>query len=94
MRVSDFSTVDDHHNWELILSILEDFESAKSNNPHVTLKDRAIEYIDLDTDRKLNRSELRSLIAKANKLKTSSKKEERARGHDLAKRIQSAFNSP
>lgn len=89
MRITDLN---DNHDWELILSILEDFESSGTSNPHISLKDQAIDYLDVDHSNKLNRTELRSLIAKAHKLKTSTKKEERAKGVELSKRLRSAFN--
>jgi len=92
MRYTDFSILNDDHDWELILSIMEDFDSIKLGNPHISLKDRAIDYLDAAHDEKLNRTELRMLVAKAQKLKTSTKKEERARGLRLAKQIQQAFN--
>ena len=90
MYCTDFSN--NTHDWEFILSILEEFESINPSNPHINLRCRAEEYLDIMHEQKLNRSELRSLIAKSQKLKTSSKKEERARENELAKRIQSAFN--
>jgi hypothetical protein len=92
MRVSDFGNINDNHNWELILSLWEDFDSEKLVNKHLNLKDRAAEYLDIEDSDKLNRSELRLLIAKAHKLKVSTKKEERARGVRLAKQIESVFN--
>jgi hypothetical protein len=42
--------------------------------------------------KKLTRTEFRSLLAKAHKMKTSDKKEERHRGIELAKQLQCAFN--
>jgi hypothetical protein len=89
MYDTDFSKT---HDWEFILSILEEFESINPINPHTNLRYRAEEYLDIMHEQKLNRGELRMLIAKAHKLKTHSKKEERARKNELAKRIQSAFN--
>jgi hypothetical protein len=92
MRVSDFGNIKDNHDWELILSLWEEFDSSSLEKKHLNLKDRAAEYLDIQHDEKLNRTELRSLIAKAHKLKTSTKKEERARGIRLAKQIESVFN--
>ena len=92
MRVSDFGNINDNHDWELILSLWEDFDSEKIVNKHLNLKDRAAEYLDIEDGNKLNRNELRLLIAKAHKLKISTKKEERARGVRLAKQIERVFN--
>jgi hypothetical protein len=92
MRIDDFANIKDKHNWENILSILEKFETTSSSNKHISLKNRAAEYLDTEHNEKLNRGELRMLMAKAEKLKTSTKKEERARGQELAKLIQRAFN--
>jgi hypothetical protein len=91
MRVSDFEH--NKHDWELILSLWEDF-SQKPNaiNRTQALKRRAAVYLNVDVDRKLTRTEFRTLLAKANKMKTSSKKEERHRGIELAKQVQWAFN--
>ena len=91
MRVSDFEN--NKHDWELILSLWEDF-SQKPNaiNRTQALKRRAAVYLDVDVGKKLTRTEFRTLLAKANKMKTSSKKEERQRGIELAKQVQWAFN--
>jgi hypothetical protein len=92
MRVSDFGNINDNHNWELILSLWEEFDSSSLVKSHLNLKDRAAEYLDIEDGNKLNRSELKLLIAKAHKLKISTKKEERARGVRLAKQIERVFN--
>jgi hypothetical protein len=92
MHVSTYSNLNDHHDWELILSLWEEFDSKNLVKKHLNLKDRAAEYLDIEDDNKLNRSELRLLIAKAHKLKVSTKKEERARGIRLAKQIERVFN--
>ena len=91
MRVSDFEN--NKHDWELILSLWEDFsQEPNAINRTQALKRRAAVYLDVDVGRKLTRTEFRTLLAKANKMKTSSKKEERQRGIELAKQVQWAFN--
>lgn len=91
MRVSDFEN--NKHDWELILSLWEDFSQEPNTiNRTQALKRRAAVYLDVDVGKKLTRTEFRTLLAKANKMKTSSKKEERQRGIELAKQVQWAFN--
>jgi hypothetical protein len=93
MRVSDFGNIKDNHDWELILSLWEDFsQEPPAINRTQALKRRAAVYLDVDVGKKLTRTEFRTLLAKANKMKTSSKKEERQRGIELAKQVQWAFN--
>jgi hypothetical protein len=93
MRVSDFGNINDNHDWELILSLWEDFSQEPNtiNRTHA-LKRKAAVYLGTDVSKKLTRTEFRTLLAKANKMKTSSKKEERHRGIQLAKQVQWAFN--
>ena len=64
MRVSDFENINDNHDWEFILSLLEDFDSVSKNNPYTNLKYRAAEYLDILHEEKLSRTEFRNLIAK------------------------------
>lgn len=91
MRVSDFEN--NKHDWELILSLWEDFSQEPNTiNRTQALKRRAAVYLDVDVGKKLTRTEFRTLLAKANKMKTSNKKEERQRGIELAKQVQWAFN--
>lgn len=88
----DTDCSENKHDWEFILSILEEFESINSTHPHTNLRCRAAEYLDIMHEQKLTRNELRTLIAKSQKLKTHSKKEQRAKCNELSKRIQGAFN--
>ena len=93
MRVSDFGNIKDNHDWEFILSLWEDFsQEPNAINRTQALKRRAAVYLDVDVGKKLTRTEFRTLLAKANKMKTSNKKEERQRGIQLAKQVQWAFN--
>lgn len=81
-----------HHNWDQMNTICEEFESVSINPRYISIKERAADYVDLTANQHLTRSEFRTLLAKIQKLKNSSKKEERAKGIKLAKQIQSAFN--
>ena len=93
MHVSNFGNLNDNHDWELILSLWEDF-AQEPNTINLThaLKRKAAVYLGTDIGKKLTRNEFRTLLAKANKMKTSNKKEERQRGHELAKQVQWAYN--
>jgi hypothetical protein len=57
-----------------------------------SLKRQASQYLGLGADETLNKYELKKLRAKANKMKTSSKKEERDRGIQLARQVSFAYN--
>ena len=93
MRISDFSNINDTHNWELILSLWEDFtQSPKPGSRPGSLKRKAAAYLGAEAGKKLSKTELRALLAKANKMKTSDKKDERQRGIQLARQVQWAFN--
>ena len=93
MRVSDFGNINDNHDWELILSLWEDFSTeSKFINRTGTLKRKAAVYLGADIGKKLTRTEFRTLLAKANKMKISDKKEERQRGIQLARQVQWAYN--
>ena len=94
MRYSDFSNLHDNHDWDLIFSIWEDFtQKPKPGSRPGSLKRKAAAYLGADTAKGgLSKTELRALLAKARKMKTSSKKEERARGIQLEKQVRWAFN--
>jgi len=93
MQVSTYNNLNDQHDWELILSLWEDFSQKPILiNRTGNLKRKAAVYLDTDIGKKLTRTEFRSLLAKAHKMKTSNKKEERQRGAELAKQLQCAFN--
>jgi regulator of replication initiation timing len=90
MRYQDFT---DKDNWQQILELcenLDELEKTVSTTQH--LKQQAAEYLHTDLSKKLNKQELRSLLAKAEKMKNSNKKEVRSRGTTLAKQIQWLFN--
>ena len=57
-----------------------------------SLKRKASQYLGKGAGDTLSKSELRKLRAKANKMKKSSKKEERDRGIQLARQVSFAFN--
>ena len=79
--------------WQSILNIWEGFSETTSIAYPGGLKRRAAAYLgDRDPHKPLNKTELRQLLVKANKMKNSTKKEERARGIELEKQVQRAFN--
>jgi hypothetical protein len=81
------------HDWQQISDIWENYCSIGNVDIKTSaIKQLAAEYLDTDISKKLSRQEFRALLAKADKMKTSVKKEERAKGQELAKQIQRAFN--
>jgi hypothetical protein len=92
MRYQDFN---DQHDWQQILELWENFDDIVDPDTKTRqIKQQAAEYLDIDVDisKRLSHHELGLLLAKADKMKTSTKKEIRARGHRLAKQVQWAFN--
>lgn len=90
-----YRTVSASHDWPYITELWEDFYSTKETDIKTyKLKELAAEYLDTDLNHKLTKHEIRALLAKAEKMKVSNKKETRARGQQLAKQIQQAFNIP
>ena len=82
-----------NHDWEYIFGLWEDFNQGdKPSCTTRSLKRRAAHYLGTGHSQKLSRAEFRQLMAKANKMKTSDKKEERQRGIQLARQVQWAFN--
>ena len=74
-------------------NIVEDLTGrAKPGSRPGSLKRKAAQYLGKGAGESLSKSELRKLRAKANKMKTSSKKEERDRGIQLARQVSFAFN--
>ena len=74
-------------------NIVEDLTGApKPGSRPGSLKRKASQYLGKDAGDTLSKSELRKLRAKANKMKKSSKKEERDRGIQLARQVSFAFN--
>jgi hypothetical protein len=93
MRLEYFTGTNDYHNWDLICSLWEDFtQKSKLSSNTGSLKRKAAKYLGTSAEKKLTRTEFRTLLAKAHKMKTSNKKEERQRGIQLARQIQTAFN--
>ena len=87
------SMVSNKHDWQQILEVWENYCSRGNVDIKTSqIKQLAAEYLETDISKKLSRQEFRALIAKADKMKTSTKKEERAKGQELAKQIQRAFN--
>ena len=74
-------------------NIVEDLTGdPKSGSRPGSLKRKASQYLGKGAGDSLSKSELRKLRAKANKMKKSSKKEERDRGIQLARQVSFAFN--
>ena len=74
-------------------NIVEDLTGApKPGSRPGSLKRKASQYLGKDAGDTLSKSELRKLRAKANKMKKSSKIEERDRGIQLARQVSFAFN--
>ena len=93
MRIKDVIDYGSNHNWDLIIALWEDFtQKPKPGSRPGSLKRKAARYLGAGAGKKLSKTELRALLAKANKMKTSNKKEERQRGIQLAKQVQWAFN--
>ena len=96
MRYKDFTDYEGNHDWQTIQELWDEYAQEEENKPGNRpggVKKKAAEF--LGTERpvdKLSKTELRQLLAKAKKLKKSTKKEERARGVQLEKQVQWAFN--
>ena len=91
MHYQDFSYT---HDWDTILELCENFHNFVENDIKTShLKQQAATYLDLPPHKKLTRPELRQLLAKAEKIKVSNKKDVRHRGHILAKQIEGIFNT-
>jgi len=73
--------------------IVEDLTgSEKPGSRPGSLKRKAAQYLGKGAGEELTRTELKQLRAKANKMKKSTKKDERDRGTQLAKQVSFAFN--
>ena len=73
--------------------IIEDLtQPAKPGTRPGSLKTKAAQYLGKGAGDTLSKSELERLRAKANKMKKSSKKDERQRGNQLARQVSFAFN--
>ena len=85
------------NNLQKCLSELENIVEDLTGDPKPgsrpgSLKRKASQYLGKDAGDTLSKSELKKLRAKANKMKKSSKKEERDRGIQLARQVSFAFN--
>jgi len=73
--------------------LVEDFTGkAKPGSRPGSLKRKASQYLGKGAGEKLSKSDLKRLRAKANKMKKSTRKDERARGIQLARQVSFAFN--
>jgi hypothetical protein len=89
MHYQDFSYT---HDWDTILDLCENFDTIETDIKTSQFKQQAATYLDIPPHKKLTRHELRQLLAKAEKMKVSNKKEVRHRGLLLAKQIERIFN--
>lgn len=96
MRYKDFTDYEGNHDWQTIHELWEQYSQEEENKPGNRpggLKRKAATYLGTDTAKdRLSKTEFRQLLAKARKMKKSTKKEERARGIQLEKQLQRAFN--
>lgn len=71
-----------------IEDLLEDFtQPAKPGSRPGSLKRKAASYLGKNAGDKLSKTDLRKLMAKANKMKKSTIKSERQRGIQLARQV-------
>lgn len=91
--------MDDDHDkklqWihEQLDDLLEDLtQSPKPGSRPGSLKRKAAQYLGKGAGDKLSKTDLKRLRAKANKMKTSTKKAERDRGNQLLKQVNWANN--
>ena len=82
---------DEKHDWDQIQTISEEFYTLETPLKNIEIKKQAIEYLGIE-NKHLNRTELRLISSKANKIKTSCKKEERYNVLELEKQVQGVFN--
>ena len=96
MRYKDFTDYEGNHDWQTIQELWEQYAQEEENKPTSrpgSLKRKAVSYLGEGKNiNGLSKTELRQLLAKARKMKKSTKKEERARGVELEKKLQRAFN--
>ena len=73
--------------------LCEDFtRKATPGSRPGSLKRKAAQYLGKGAGEELSRAELKKLRAKANKMKKSTRKDERQRGIQLARQVSFAFN--
>lgn len=78
---------------EQLDDLLEDFtQDPKPGSRPGSLKRKAAQYLGKGAGDKLSKTDLKRLRAKANKMKKSTKKAERDRGHQLLKQVSWANN--
>ena len=65
---------------------------AKPGSRPGSLKRKAAQYLGKGAGDKLSKTDLKRLLAKANKMKKSTKKAERARGNQLYKQVMFVYN--
>lgn len=78
---------------EELRKITEDFtQPAKPGSRPGSLKRKAAQYLGKGAGDKLSKTDLKRLRAKANKMKKSTNKAERARGNQLYKQVMFVYN--
>jgi hypothetical protein len=96
MRYKDITDYEGDHDWQTIHELWEQYAQEEENKPTNRpggLKRKAATYLGTGVSpNQLSKTELRQLLAKARKMKKSTKKEERARGIQLEKQVRMAFN--
>ena len=65
---------------------------AKPGSRPGSLKRKAAQYLGKGAGEKLSKTDLKRLLAKANKMKKSTKKAERARGNQLYRQVMFVYN--
>jgi len=65
---------------------------AKPGSRPGSLKRKAAQYLGKGAGDKLSKTDLKRLLAKANKMKKSTKKAERARGNQLYRQVMFVYN--
>lgn len=78
---------------EELQQLTEDFtQPAKPGSRPGSLKRKAAQYLGKGAGDKLSKTDLKRLLAKANKMKKSTKKAERARGNQLYRQVMFVYN--
>jgi hypothetical protein len=78
---------------EELRTITEDFtQKAKPGSRPGSLKRKAAQYLGKGAGEKLSKTDLKRLRAKANKMKKSTNKAERARGNQLYRQVMFVYN--
>lgn len=80
---------------EELQQLTDDYTTERANKPGSrpgSLKRKAAQYLGKGAGDKLSKTDLKRLLAKANKMKKSTKKAERARGNQLYRQVMFVYN--